>query len=133
MYLMFYLQRGDIVMIKEEPQKPKFHFVAKEKLAAYKDEKIAELIDEAIKVAKKDGCNDIVLPTHIDKALENINIRSRQKKFWKIIATLGGIFLGAFASNYPRVLLEGNKVAIAIYTFMGFVGICIVLLTLDSA
>lgn len=69
---------------------------------------------------------DLVLSNHIEEAHQVL--RRERNKGWsrELLIMIGSTLFGAFIPGFISELSAGHQLLIAVYTFMGFVGIILV-------
>lgn len=98
---------------------------AEEQARKYIENFATSLILQA-KIIAYHGANEMVLTNHIDEALEAISKEKKQSWSHEMFITLGGAFIGAFIQGFISELSNGNRLLIAIYTILGFIGMLMV-------
>jgi len=103
------------------------HPPAEERLREYTDDFHASLALQAKVLAFKEKA-DLVLSVHVDEARRVIV--SKRPEAWRqeMSTILGGAFFGAFISGFITALPAADKLAIVIYTTLGFVGMFLIFL-----
>lgn len=84
---------------------------------------IAELVSESIKNANREKL-DGVSATHVEKA-SNYLVSSTRGKVNKVIASVGGVLLGATLSNVVNMILKGGETSIngiIVTVILGIIG-----------
>jgi len=69
---------------------------------------------------------DLVLSRHIDEAVNTMYTEHKQSWTKELLIIVGGALFGAFIQGFVTELSTGNKLLIAIYTLLGFVGMLLV-------
>ncbi|MCI0693177.1 hypothetical protein L0337_14380 [candidate division KSB1 bacterium] len=101
------------------------HPHAEDRLREHTDDFHASLALQAKVLAFKEKA-DLVLSAHVEEARRMIVSKKRDAWRQEISTIVGGAFFGAFLSGFITALPAGDKLAIVIYTTLGFVGMFLV-------
>ena len=101
------------------------HSQAKKLVKQYINSFSESLILQAKVLAFRRGA-ELVLSNDVQDALEILS-KERSKKWIKqLLIILGSAFFGAFLQGFITELSRGNIFLIAVYTFLGFMGMLLV-------